>query len=286
MAVYKRGYQRYQGEVAGRWTRFMVLPRFAWRRLFQQRQVIILTMFALVWSLSFAVFVYLSNNAELLTTFAGNFKEFIQVNGNFFMAFMSSQSMFAIFLAALTGPGMIAPDLANNALQLYFSRPLTRVDYALARLVTLFALLSCITWIPGLLVFGMQVGMAGGGWFSSNWRLGAGMVAGLAMWTLIVSLVAMASSAYAKLRSVSGGLVLAFFFVMGGAAQIINNVFRVTWGNAVSPRWAARRVWSALLGVVPENGPGAIASVAVLAVLAVLLAVVIGRKLRPVEVIS
>ena len=43
MAVYKRGYQRYQGAISGRWTRFMVLPRYAWRRLYQQRLVLVLT---------------------------------------------------------------------------------------------------------------------------------------------------------------------------------------------------------------------------------------------------
>ena len=39
MAVYKRGYQRYQGALTSQWSRLMVLPRFAWERLMQQRQV-------------------------------------------------------------------------------------------------------------------------------------------------------------------------------------------------------------------------------------------------------
>ena len=42
MAVYRRGYQRYQGPITSRWTRFLVLPRFAWRRLFQQRLIALL----------------------------------------------------------------------------------------------------------------------------------------------------------------------------------------------------------------------------------------------------
>ena len=44
------------------------------------------------------------------------------------------QAVFSVLLAALSGPGLIAPDLANNALPLYFSRPLTRVDYVAARM--------------------------------------------------------------------------------------------------------------------------------------------------------
>ena len=44
MAVYKRGYRRYDGPLTGRWLRFMVLPRHAWRRLYEQRLVVLLTL--------------------------------------------------------------------------------------------------------------------------------------------------------------------------------------------------------------------------------------------------
>ncbi len=127
---------------------------------------------ALIWPLLCAIFIYISNHAELLKGMGKQFQNFIEVKGNFFIVFMQVQATFAIFLAALAGPGLIAPDLANNALPLYFSRPLSRAEYALARLTTLLGMLSLITWIPGLLLFGMQVGMADGSWFSANWRIG------------------------------------------------------------------------------------------------------------------
>ena len=178
MAVYKRGYQRYRGPLTGHWARFMVLPRHAWGRLYQQRLVLLLTMAALVWPVLCAGFIYLTNHADLLQGMEEEFRQFIQVDGRFFSIFMYVQAGFAVFLAALAGPGLIAPDLANNALPLYFSRPLTRWSYALARLMVLVGMLSVVTWIPGLLLFGLQVGLAGGWWFWSNWTLGAGMVAG------------------------------------------------------------------------------------------------------------
>src|SRR5919107_1292502 len=110
MAVYKRGYRRYDGPLTGRWTRFMVLPRYAWARLYQQRLVILLTTLAFVWPLLCAGFVYLSNHVELLQGLDREFLEFIRVDGRFFAIFMYVQAVFAIFLAALAGPGMIAPD--------------------------------------------------------------------------------------------------------------------------------------------------------------------------------
>lgn len=264
----------------------MVLPRYAWRRLYQQRLVLLLTMVAFVWPLLCGGFIYLSNHVELLQGLDRDFRQFVQVNGQFFAVFMYVQAGFAVFLSALAGPSLIAPDLANNALPLYFSRPLTRWTYALARLTVLVGMLSIVTWIPGLILFGMQVGLAGGSWFRANWSLGAGMVAGFLVWLLILSLVAMASSAYVKWRVVAAAVSLAFFFILTGVAEMVNNVLRVSWGHIIDPAWAVNRVWCTLLAVEPPRGPGAGASAIALAVLIALLVLVIERKLRPVEIVS
>jgi ABC-2 type transport system permease protein len=268
----------------------MVLPRFAWQRIFQQRLVVLLMVVAMIWPLLCAIFIYISNHADLLKGLGQQFRSFIEVNGNFFIVFMTFQATLAVVLAALAGPGLIAPDLANNALPLYFSRPLTRFDYALARLATLFGLLSLVTWIPGLLLFGMQVAMASPEWVRVNWRFGFGIVAGFALWILLVSLVAMASSAYARVKAVSGGLVLGFFFLLSGLSGMVNGIYRVTWGNALSPRWATSRIWYALLNMDPNTqgmqGPGVVPCCLVLLAIMLSLIFVIERKLRPVEVIS
>jgi ABC-2 type transport system permease protein len=285
MAVYKRGYQRYAGPLTGRWTRFMVLPRYAWRRLYHQRLVVLLTMLACVWPLLCVGFVYLTNHLELLQGLDPEFKAFIQVDGRFFGVFMYVQAGFAVFITALAGPSLVAPDLANNALPLYFSRPLTRWSYALARLTVIVGMLSVVTCIPGLLLFALQVGLAGGWWFGANWTLGAGVVIGFLLWLLVLSLVAMASSAYVKWRVVAGAVTLAFFFILAGVAAMIDQVFRVTWGHVLDPAWAVNRVWCTLLGVTPPEGPGAGTSMLALTGLVLLLIVVIERKLRPVDVV-
>jgi ABC-2 type transport system permease protein len=263
----------------------MVLPRYAWRRLYEQRLVLLLTIVAFVWPLLCAGFIYLTNHAELLQGLEADFRAFIQVNGRFFSVFMYVQAGFAVFIAALAGPSLIAPDLSNNALPLYFSRPLTRWSYALARLTVIVGMLSVVTWIPGLALFGLQVGLAGSWWFVANWTLAVAVVAGFLLWLLVLSLVAMASSAYVKWRVVAGAVSLAFFFILSGVSEMIDNVFRVTWGHVLDPAWSVNRVWCALLDVEPPDGPGAGASMVSLTVCVLLLVVVIERKLRPVEVV-
>src|ERR1035437_7861265 len=105
MAIYKRGYERYQGPLTGHWTRMLVLPRFAWQRLFQQRLVVILLMASLIWPLLWGLLVYLSNRLDLLQSLPGDRTGMVDINGKFFLVFTNVQAVFSVLLAALAGPG-------------------------------------------------------------------------------------------------------------------------------------------------------------------------------------
>jgi len=286
MAVHKRGYSRYRGHITGHWARLMVVPRFAWERLLAQRLVVICLLAALVWPLLCAGFIYVVNHSELWPGLPSGLRNALKINGNFFLVFMNGQSVFVLMLAALAGPGLIAPDLANNALPLYLSRPLSRPEYVLAKLLVLTGLLSLVSLAPALLLFLLQTGMGGWSWISANWTLGGGVMAGFLIWILLASVVALASSAYVRWRLVAGGLVLGFFFVLSGVAQMVNMVFRVSWGALLDPYRASYRIWCSLLGVDPPEGLGLTESAVALVVMALLLVLVLERKLRPVEVVS
>ena len=289
MAVFRRGYQRYTGPLIKPWQRLLVIPRFVWPRLLSQRFVVVLLVVSLFWPLACSVFVYFSNHLDLLQNNGGGaIAKVLVINGAFFSVFMNVQSTFAMILAAVAGPGLIAPDLVNNALPLYFARPLSRWTYILARMIVLLGILSLVTLIPGLFVFGMQASMAGWDWFVAHWTYGMGIVLGFLLWMVTVSLVALTSSAYVKWRVVAGALVLAFFFVLTGVGQIVNQVMRVQRGSLLSPGYLMLTIWGRLLGVETpwEGGPDAFeCMLALLVLIGVLLAVLV-RKLRPVEVVS
>src|SRR5882724_7825149 len=253
MAIYKRGYQRYQGGLTSQSSRWFVLPRFAWERLMQQRLVTILFVVATFWPLACAAFVYLSHHTELLQGFGPQASRLLTIDGEFFAVFMNAQSMFAIILSAFAGPSLIAPDLANGALPLYFSRPLSRPEYILSRMLVLVGVLSPVTWIPGLLLFSMQSGMAGWTWFTENWRMGSGVFFGFLLWIFLVGLVALASSAYVKWRIIAGAMVLGVFFVLGGAAEIANQVLRVEWATVANPARDMSQIYRSMLGAEPSS---------------------------------
>ncbi len=57
----------------------------------------------------------------------------------------------------VAGPPLISSDLVNRGLPLYFARPLGRKEYVLGKLSVLVILLSPVTWIPQLLIFGLHL---------------------------------------------------------------------------------------------------------------------------------
>jgi ABC-2 type transport system permease protein len=286
MAVYKRGYQRYDGPLTGRPARLMVLPRFAWGRLMEQRLVLILFVVSLFWPVACGLWVYLVNNAGLLQGLERAFADFLRIDGQFFVVFMNAQATFAVILAAFAGPSLIAPDLANGALPLYFSRPLSRWDYTLSRMLVLVGILSPVTWVPGVILFLMQSGMAGWTWFAGNWKLGTGVFLGFVAWIIFVGLVALACSAYVKWRIIAGALVLAVFFILAGAAEITNQVLRAEWATLANPTRDMNQIWRWMLGAEAQSGPGALACLLAMAAMALALLGLLRRKLRPVEVVS
>jgi ABC-2 type transport system permease protein len=286
MAVYKRGYDRYKGPITGRWSRLLVLPKYSWHRVLKQRLVVILLMMAMFWPLGCVGFIYLSNHTELLLDFGSGMKEFLQINGDFFLIFMKVQAFFPILISAIAGQKLIAPDLSNGALQLYFSRPLSRAEYVLARLLVLLGLLSLITWIPGILLFSLQSGMAGWSWFAQNWGLGLGVFIGSLVWILLVSLIALTCWAYIRWKIMAEALILGIYFVLHAVTTTVNVVLGVTWASFFNPRQVIDQIWNGLLGITPESGPTVLGCwLAVVVMIAVLL-MVLRRRLRPVEVIS
>lgn len=287
MAVYKRGYERYSGPRTGRFTRLMAMPRFAWRRLFEQRLIVIALIVSLFWPAMCALFIYVSNHSELWEGLgAGGLSQLLNINANFFFVFLGWQATFAMIVAALAGPGLIAPDLSNNALPLYFSRPMTRWEYVLSRLFVLVGLLSMFTWVPGLALFFMQTGMAGVDWAWANLNIAAVLVAGGLGWILLVSLVALASSAWVKWRMVAGAVVLGFFFISAGVAQMVKAIFRSDTSQIFNPAVLMLTLWRSGLGLPAVPGPSPAAAAGALAILFALLVLVLERKLRAVEVVK
>jgi ABC-type transport system involved in multi-copper enzyme maturation permease subunit len=230
MAVYKRRYNSYTGALTREWSRFFVLTRFAFADLFKSRFFVLLLIFCFIPCLFFAGYIFVANNKTVQLFMQLRANEFLKVESEFFIIIMMAQAQAAFLLNCWVGPVLISGDLTNGALPLFLSRPFSRADYVLGKLSVLGLLLSAITWIPCLLLFGLQSGLAKDGWIWSHLWMVIPIVFCPAIWILMLSLISLAVSAWVKLRIVATGVIFIIFFVPGGLGEMFNYIMGSRWG--------------------------------------------------------
>jgi len=101
MAVYKKTYRPYEGELTASWRRFLVIPRYAFDDL--QRSKFLTTFFiaSFIYPLISALLIYVQHNASALNLLGvAGAQKLITVNVVFFMTLLGWQGMLAMFLAA------------------------------------------------------------------------------------------------------------------------------------------------------------------------------------------
>lgn len=229
MAVYKRKYNPYAGALTPERSRFFVLTRYAFADLFKSRAFVLLLILALVPTFFYAGYIFLANNATAQLLLRMHDTGFA-VDTEFFVVLVIVQTQVAFLLNCWVGPLLISGDLTNGALPLFLSRPFSRPEYVLGKLAVLALLLSAVTWIPGLLLFGLQSGLAADGWFWSHLWMTIPLVFCCAIWILMLSLISLAVSAWVKLRIVATGVIFISFFVPAGLGEIYNGIMGTYWG--------------------------------------------------------
>jgi ABC-2 type transport system permease protein len=300
MAVYKKTYRPYEGELTPSWSRFLVIPRYAFEDLHGKRFLSIFFLASFIYPLVCALIIYVQHNASALNLLGvqQGARGLISINVTFFMSLLGWQSIMALFLASFIGPGLVSPDLSNNALSLYLARPFSRVEYVLGKMSVLAILMSLMTWVPGLLCFGLQGYLEGWQWMRDNARLASGIFFGAWVWILILSLLAMALSAWVKWKPAAGGMMFGVFFVASAFGAVINAVQRTRWGNVFNISHLVGVVWVRLFEGTNQTTNGAVFFRANqgeqvplwtawmgLAVLALLCLYMLARKIRGAEVV-
>lgn len=232
MAVYKRRYNSYTGSLTPQWSRFFVLTRFALADLFKSRFFVLLLILCMVPLLFAAGYIFVANNKtlQLLMQARSEIGNFFKVENDFFIVLMIVQAEAAFLLNCWVGPVLISGDLTNGALPLFLSRPFSRPDYVLGKLGVLGLLLSAVTWVPGLLLFGLQSSLAHNGWFWSHLWMVIPIVFCSLIWILALSLLSLAVSAWVKLRIVATGVTFIIFFVPAGLGEMFNHIMGTYWG--------------------------------------------------------
>lgn len=136
-----------------------------------------------------------------------------------------STSLFIIVFVAVAAPELVSRDLRHHTLPLYFSRPLRRADYPLAKL---FALATAILLFEALPLIAMYLGIiasstTGSGVWGQTKALVPGLVVALAYAVLLAPLTLLIASSTGRRAIVTGAIAILFLAttsVAGGLESV------------------------------------------------------------------
>src|SRR6476659_5625852 len=142
--IHDQGYRRYGGRREPEGRRWWVIARAGLTARIRERRVIAVLLAAWLPFLVRAVQIYASANFQQVA--------FLAPTPEMFREFLGQQEIFVFIVSIVIGAGLIADDRRANALQIYLSKPLTRVEYIFGKFTILLTLLLLVTWVPAVLL--------------------------------------------------------------------------------------------------------------------------------------
>ena len=175
MPVHDLGYRPWGGKRVSRILRPLVIARsgisLVWRRRWLRMMIVFSWLPLLIFGAGIFVFEYSGNNAEWRGPIMNMFRRMDRMDLAIAMAsdhasvrhdawatmiltfFRVPQLLAMVMLVGLIAPMLISYDLRSKAYLMYFSRPLSPLEYIVGKSAVLWFFLSMITAVPALLLY-------------------------------------------------------------------------------------------------------------------------------------
>ncbi len=251
MSVYKHDYRPFAGKVTPRWMRIYVLSRYGAAEAWSSKITVGLFVLSLLPLVIFLIGIYLANNPLARALIVKGSSGAIDIDAGYFLKMLEFQSWLALILTAWIAPRLISFDLADNALPILLSHPVSRFGYVLGKFLAMFMFLSIVTWIPCLLLFAYQAYSSPLPWFAAHLSIAAGLFSGAILWITVLSILGLALSSWVKWRVVATGAIFAAVFVPAGVGAIMSAILRTRWGFLLNLPMMMSVLWQRMLGAHP-----------------------------------
>ena len=210
MSLRRHGFRTHAGPWTHSFSRPLVIARYNLSRVFSSRLFTIFYVACFLPSCLSMVSIYLRYRLETWAGFTGTAWQEITaadfLDDWLYYGILQPSEWVVFVIVLVVGPSLLAPDLKDNAMPLYLSRPVTKLQYLLGKFLVLLWLTAAVTWIPGLLLVLTNAYYAEDGWLLNNLSVPLGLVGGCLVWTACLSMIALAFSAWVAMapRSDSG----------------------------------------------------------------------------------
>lgn len=279
MPIHDQGYRRYGGERAAHGRAWAVIASAGIRTMLRKRAF--LGLLLLAWAPFFvrAVQIYAAANLPQAS--------FLAPTPEMFRDFLTQQAIFVFFIAVYAGSGLIATDRRANALQIYLSKPLSRVEYVFGKLAVLLAFLLLVTWVPAIVLLIVQVMFSGDfRFFLDNIFLFPAITLSAFIQTITAAATMLALSSLSKSSRYVGVLYAGVIFFTQAMYGVLYEVTRDTSWAWVSFSANMSQINAFVFRMRPAYATPWPVSLAVLLGAIVVSAVILERRVRGVEVVA
>jgi ABC-2 type transport system permease protein len=279
MPIHDQGYRRYGGSRA-RGRAWWVMFTTGVRTMLSSRRWIVLMVVSWIPFVVRAVQFYIAANFAQAAAI-------VAPSSQTFRDFFDQQDLFVFLVTITLGAAAIAQDRRANALQIYLSKPLTRLEYIVGKLSVLIAFLLFITWVPAILLLILQVLFAGNFAFL---KANAYLFPAITLFSFIeVVMVSMCMLALSSLSTNSRFVGILYTALIFFSKAVYGVLFAVTGSNSVS--WISfgnnlAQLGDAIFRVPLRYETPWIVSLAVVIVLIALSALILERRVRGVEIVA
>jgi ABC-2 type transport system permease protein len=257
MAVYKQTYVPYEGSLSSDRWRFAILARYSFLSIFESRMLVLFFTLCFIPSLLAGGILYASHNLKALgDLWVGDVVKNLPIDRGLFLLIFRTQAFLSFLLVTFVAPGLVSADTANSALCVYLSKPFSRAEYVLGRLIVLLALTSAVTWIPAMGLIGVQTDLAGFGWLWANLRIVAAFFFSSWLWIVAISVLALAVSATVRWRPMATATMFVLFFAASGLGVLTNQLLQLSlpWGLLLSFDSSISRIFEWFMDGAGQRG--------------------------------
>lgn len=278
--VHDQSYRRYQGTRLPLGRAWAVILRRGLRTFLSRK--VFLGLLLLAW----VPFLVRSVQIYAVVTYP-QAAQVLPVSPQMFRNFVDLQGLFAFFVTVYVGAGLIATDRRANALQLYLSKPVLRLEYIAGKLGILLVYLAVVTLLPGLMLLLMQIVLSGS---LDLHRAYPGLFPAVVLASLLRVIVpGMAMLALSSLSTSSRYVAVMYAGLLFVSEALYGVMFFVTGSNRVAWVSMSRNmdvVTDAIFQVSPRYGTPVAVSLLVLLATVAVASSVLERRVRGVEVVS
>jgi hypothetical protein len=278
--IHDQSYRRYEGVKQPLGRRWSVIMWTGVRAMLSRKAFVALLLVSWAPFIVRAVQLYLVTNIPQAASI-------VPVDPKMFRDFIEQQGVFVFFMTIYAGAGAIANDRRANALQIYLSKPLMRLEYIGGKLGILIFYLLSVTIVPAFLLLLIQILFSGSFEFiRHNLFLIPALTLASFLRVFVAAFTMLALSSLSKSsRYVAIMYAGAIFFTdaLYGVLRLILGSTRVAW---VSISGNIEQVSDAIFRLPHRYETPVLVSLLVLLGLVALSISVLERRVRGVEIVA